>query len=275
MLLITALGTLGACANPTERALSYAQTRGMTASVIQGARFRHQVLSARSAPKPAAGPAAALLYVFIEGDGSPWIDAGSKVARDPTPRRPLALELAAATIHPVLYLGRPCYFGVRLDANCTPAVWTSGRYSTAVVDSMVAAVDRYAADNNDPALVLIGYSGGGTLAVLMASHLPRTRAVITIAANLDVEAWTRWHRYLPLSESENPAAAPPLADSIRQWHLVGGKDHNVPEALDRRYFDAIRPDQVWRYADFDHACCWAEKWGSISARIDSAMASSR
>jgi hypothetical protein len=274
MLLPAALGSLCACASPTERALSYAQTRGMTASVIQGTAFRHQAFTFRSPPAPGSAPDAAL-YVFIEGDGSPWIDAGSKIARNPTPHRPLALELAAATSHPVLYLGRPCYFEIRLDANCTPDVWTSGRYSRAVVDSMVAAVNRYTAAGHDPELVLIGYSGGGTLAVLMAAQLPHTRAVITIAANLDVEAWARWHRYLPLAQSEDPASSPPLPDSLRQWHLVGGKDDNVPEALDLGYFKALRADQVWRYPDFGHACCWAEKWQSILARIDLALASSR
>jgi len=28
---------------------------------------------------------------------------------------------------------------------------------------------------------------------------------------------------------------------MQQWHLVGGKDDNVPEAVNRRYFDALRP----------------------------------
>jgi pimeloyl-ACP methyl ester carboxylesterase len=212
-----------------------------------------------------------MLYVFIEGDGSPWVDAGTRVAQDPTPHRPLALELAAATPHAVLYLGRPCYFELHLEAICTPDLWTSGRYSAAVVDSLAAAVRRYAAANDNPPLILIGYSGGGALAVLMAAHLPATHAVVTIAANLDVDAWARWHRYLPLSAGENPATEPPLADAILQWHMVGGKDDNVPEAVNRRYFDTLRPDQVWRYPDFDHACCWLERWASILARIEAAI----
>jgi hypothetical protein len=265
---------LGGCVNPTLRARAYAQRNGMTAADLQGTRFHHEVFTRpaakRAAPLPDATVESAGLYVFIEGDGLPWVGAGTSVARDPTPHRPLALELAVATPHAVLYLGRPCYFELRLEAICTPDLWTSGRYSAEVVDSLVAAVRRYAAANGNPPLILIGYSGGGVLAVLMAAQLPATRAVVTIAANLDVDAWARWHRYLPLSASRNPAAEPPLTDSIRQWHLVGSKDDNVPEALNRRYFDALRPDQVWRYADFDHACCWAGQWTSILARIEAA-----
>ena len=265
---------LTGCADVSQRARAYAQKRGMTASVIQGTRFRHQIWTA---PERGSAVGPATLYVFIEGDGAPWIEAGSKVAHDPTPHRPLALELAAATSaaaapHAVLYLGRPCYFEPHLDANCTPDLWTSGRYSDAVVDSLVAAVNRYtAAFDNGPALVLIGYSGGGTLAVLMAAHLPSTRAVITIAGNLDVTAWVRWHGYLPLTLSENPAAEPHLPDSIRQWHLVGGKDGNMPEALERRYFDTMPPGHIWRYPGFDHVCCWVQQWSTILARIDAAI----
>jgi dienelactone hydrolase len=277
-LLVVVLAALSGCVTSTQRALCYAQRHGMTASLIQGTRFHHQIF-ARSAleleaPEPRAPSAGQeVLYVFIEGDGLPWIDAGSKVAADPTPHRPLALELAAATPRSVLYLGRPCYFAARSDTHCSADFWTSGRYSAEVVDSLNAAVHRYATDHGDPPIVLIGYSGGGVLAVLMAAHLPATRAVITIAADLDVDAWVRWHRYLPLSTSENPATAPPLANSIRQWHLIGGKDANVPELVERRYFDSIRPDQVWRYADFDHVCCWTKHWDSILARIDAAIAS--
>jgi dienelactone hydrolase len=265
----------GSNANPTLRARAYAERNGMTGLILQGTRFGHQAYTKPAAQKSSAPDASAALYVYIEGDGSPWLQAGTRVAADPTPHRPLALELAAATPHHVLYLGRPCYFGTRPEVMCTPDLWTSGRYSPDVVASLVAAVRRFVAAEGNPPLILIGYSGGGTLAVLMAAQLPAVRAVITIAANLDVDAWARWHRYSPLSASVNPVAQPPLSDVIGQWHLVGGKDHNVPEAVNRRYFDALRPDQVWRYPDFDHACCWAEHWSSILARIDQAIIDSQ
>lgn len=64
-----------------------------------------------------------------------------------------------------------------------------------------------------------------------------------------------------------------MSDLVWQRHIVGGKDQNVPEAVNRRYFDALRPDQVWRYPGFDHACCWVEHWSSILARIDQAITS--
>jgi hypothetical protein len=259
------LQLIGCCATSAiERTSSLARNNGFRSDVIRGAEYRHQIFT----HDVGTGN---LLYVFIEGDGMPWIRGGSTIAHDPTPHRSLALELAVQTPHSVLYLGRPCYFSTNTDPGCFPEVWTSARFSEQVVDSMAAAVDRFAADNGYPGVVLIGYSGGGTLAVLMAPHVSSTVAVITIAANLDVDAWARWHGYLPLEGSLNPAAQPPLDAAIRQWHLLGDRDVNVPAEVSGRYLDRISPDDIWRYAGFDHVCCWAEQWPAILARIDRAL----
>jgi hypothetical protein len=185
---------LAGCASPADRARGFAQRHALTASVIQGAQFRHEIFASSQRVDEA-------LYVFIEGDGSPWADDGTVAARDPTPLRPLALELAARTPHSVLYLGRPCYFHAHTDTACSPDLWTSARYSRQIVDSMAAATNRYAASGGFAHVILIGYSGGGALAILMAPQVPATRAVITIAANLDVASWVRLHGYLPLQGS--------------------------------------------------------------------------
>ncbi len=251
---------LSACVNVTERAMRTAERGGLSPDVIQGAPFRHQAFTRKRA--------SAYLFVFIEGDGRPWIHAGTKIARDPTPRRPLALALAARTPHSVLYLGRPCYFAMVSDADCSAVLWTSARYSERVVASMAAAVNEYAAMNGYRRAVLIGYSGGGTLAVLMAPRIPITRAVITIAANLDVAAWSRRHGYLPLDQGLDPARQPTLAPGILQWHLIGERDTNVPEALNRGYFESLDPAEIWRFPEFDHVCCWVERWPEILGTID-------
>lgn len=251
---------LSGCASVSDQAEAYARRNGLNAERIWGTRFRHEVFVARRDPRD-------VLYVFIEGDGSPWIDDGLLVARDPTPARPLALELATRTPRSVLYLGRPCYLRVNSDKYCLPELWTAGRYSADVVLSLAAAANRYAEEGGFQHLVLIGYSGGGALAVLMAPHVPTARAVITIAANLDVDAWSRWHHYLPLKRSLNPATQPLLDAQVLQLHLIGTIDSNVPEKVNRRYFDALGEGQIWRFEGFDHTCCWVTNWPDILRRI--------
>jgi pimeloyl-ACP methyl ester carboxylesterase len=254
---------LNGCTASSGRATQLAQQHGLAVGVVEGAPFRHQIFFRPGSPSDS-------LWVFIEGDGSPWTADGMQPSSNPTPRRALALELAVNTPHAVLYLGRPCYFVVHADADCVASVWTSDRYSPQVLESMSAVVNRFATEHGFNSTVLLGYSGGGTLAVLMAKHVPTVSAVITIAADLDVTAWSRWHGYLPLTGSLNPATQPPLAASIWQLHLVGDRDLNVPPTLSERYFENLRPGQVWRYAQFDHVCCWVESWPNILDSLDAA-----
>ena len=48
-------------------------------------------------------------------------------------------------------------------------------------------------------VTFVGYSGGGVLAVLIAERLDNVAGVITVGANLDTDAWTEHHGYLPLT----------------------------------------------------------------------------
>jgi hypothetical protein len=255
---------LSGCRDLTARAARTASAAGLDASVVAGTGYRHQVFS-RSLI------AGAPLYIFIEGDGSPWRRNGTLVADDPTPHRALGLALAIKTPGSVIYLGRPCYFSARIDPACDARAWTSQRYSAPVVESMAAVANRYAAANNSRRVVLVGYSGGGSLAVLIAPLIHTACSVVTIAADLDTEAWTAFHRYLPLEESLNPATQAALDPLIEQLHLVGDRDTNVPPQLSHRYFDRLGSDQVWHFAGFDHVCCWVEAWPGILARIESAL----
>ena len=251
------------------------RSAGLSASLVQGTLYRHETLTNQSAAR-AASAASARLYVFLEGDGSPWSEDGQRPAADPTPHEPLGLELAArSTDHTVLYVGRPCYFSAHADPACTPDLWTGARYSTGVVDSMAAVVNRYVDEHGFAPVVLVGYSGGGTLAVLMAPRIPSVRAVVTIAANLDVAAWTRLHGYLPLTGSLDPSTQPPLESPLIQIHLVGGHDSNVPGHLNQQYLRAQENPQIWQYPSFDHVCCWVKQWPTILKRLDASLSDSK
>ncbi len=220
---------------PVARADSIARAAGFNPQILRGAGFAHQAYYT-------IAPGTDSLLVFLDGDGSPWVNYGSRVALDPTPRVPLALQLAARTRASVLYLGRPCYFsvaGATGDQQCSSDLWTSKRYSPVVVDSMAAALNAFLAAHHFREVTLIGYSGGGTLAVLVAPRVPAVRTVVTIAANLDVAAWTTLHGYLPLEGSLSPVNEPPLPSRLQEWHLVGARDRNTPPDLNSRYWERV------------------------------------
>jgi dienelactone hydrolase len=234
---------------------------GYRVATVQGSRFAHAVVV------PVGQTSAPTLWVFLEGDGEPWVNGGRRIARDPSPKNALAFDLFKASALPRAYLGRPCYFSHAHDAGCDPSMWTSARYGKAAVASATAAIETLIQENSARHVILVGYSGGGTIAYLVAPHIPAVSAVVTIAANLDIGAWTRAHGFLPLSDSDNPAAVPALDRRITQIAIVGGRDVNVPQSSLRVFLDRQQPQEVWIYDDQDHACCWGRDWPSILNRI--------
>src|SRR5690606_18571005 len=214
------------------------------------------------------------LLVLIEGDGTPWLRPRF-VAQDPTSKDPLLLPLVAEVDGAVLYLGRPCYYQAELEAlgqsladKCKPDWWTFGRYSEPVVASLVEAV-RTLADGY-PEVVLLGHSGGATLAVLMAAELtgiPRLR-VMTWAGNLDVDTWARAHGYSALSASLDPMIRPPLDQRIEQVHVAGGRDQNIQAHWIQRYAGRQGNSRYLLESEFDHRCCWRAEAKRLLSVLD-------
>jgi hypothetical protein len=248
--------SLQGCASPAARLDQAATELGFTRELIRGTDFLHVVY--RNHSPPSSVP----LHVYLEGDGSPYMH-NRWISPDPTARKPLMLQLMALDPEPSVYLARPCYNGLAATPPCEPAFWTDARYSARVVDSTVAAARKLLSREHTPELVLFGHSGGGTLAVLMAEQLPETRAVITLAANLDTDAWARHHDYRPLRASLNPAGRAPLNRHVVQLHFVGGADQIVPPALLMRAVERQAGAQVRIIEGFDHSCCWHTLWPAI------------
>jgi hypothetical protein len=240
---------------PAEQAFDQrAAETGFERSVVEGAGFEHAVYQRRDMPSDP------VLHVYIGGDGTPWL-RGLWPAADPTPRQDVALELMALDTAPSVYLGRPCYHGFARLPPCELAFWTDQRFSTRVVLSMVAALRRIAAPAQP--IVMIGYSGGGTLAMLMAPLIDATKGIVTIAGNLDPTAWVDYHGYRALQGSLNPADSEPLPRHIAQLHLVGAADTNVPPELTGRALAKIAAPRPQIVDDADHGGGWREKWPSI------------
>ncbi|QBQ53102.1 alpha/beta fold hydrolase [Nitrosococcus wardiae] len=251
---------MGCVVSPTLSLDAKAREWGMTRKVIPGAEFRHVVYTHHF------GQPRKTLHVYLDGDGSPWINR-RWISRDPTPRNPLALRLMAQDSVPSVYLGRPCYHGLANDPPCTPQLWTYGRYSLRVVDSMAVALTHLLGADNFNELVLIGYSGGGALAMLLAERLPQTVAVVTIAGNLNPVAWARHHGYTSLWDSLNPSQQPPLNPVIFQLHLLGGRDQNILPSMVRPAVSRQKHAKLHLLADFDHVCCWWRIWPSVLAAL--------
>lgn len=254
--MLVACGHNGAGRDAT--AVGVAQTAGLEPVASKGSTFDLQIYR-RDDGKP--GP----LFVYIEGDGLAYLDQRTP-STDPTPVDPLALRLAAADPGPaVLYLGRPCQFAPgRGDPRCSVRLWTTARFGAVVVTSIDDAISRERLRNPERSLVLVGYSGGGVIAALVAARRNDVALLVTVAAPLDVADWTRRMGVSPLDGSESPLDQAQRLAQVRLVAFAGQRDTTVP-------VDSIRSavTKLGAHAElivvpaFDHRCCWVSDWGRL------------
>ncbi len=265
--LLLAVLTLAACASSRQRE---------GPELVRAAGWQWEILPAGPFDLAVAAPrraGAETLTVYLEGDGFAYVTAGQP-ARDPTPADPVALRLALAdpAAGATAWIGRPCqYTQPEHGRGCQVGYWTTRRYAPEVLDSVEAALDVLKRRSGSRRLVLVGYSGGGAVAVLLAARRADVVKVITVAADLDLDYWTRRDGFSPLSGSLDPARYSERLRKIPQLHFTGGKDRVVGTDVVRSYLDHFPPDGTARLVeipDFTHSCCWARDWPSLLSRFD-------
>jgi len=250
----------GCALSPVERTNKAASEFGFERQIMQAAEFRHVVYLANQTD------VATTLNVYLEGDGVPWISP-QRISADPTSRSPVMLPLMAMDNNPAVYIGRPCYLGFSSDPGCDAVLWTFSRYSQQVVDSMTEVIRQILSRDEYTSVRLFGHSGGGTLAMLIAQGLPETRVVVTLAGNLDVDAWVEYHDYTPLLGSLDPAKEAELNPAIYQLHLQASNDEVVPPRLAKKWLAQQTHSDTCLYPEFDHRCCWGNIWPKVLAQI--------
>jgi len=203
-----------------------------------------------------------VLTLYVEGDGLAWLTS-SQPSADPTPVNPLALRLALAQPDGnAVYLARPCQF-IASQPSCQRRYWTDARFAEEIVTAMNQAVEQLKEKAKARELVLVGYSGGAAVALLLAARRQDIRQVISVAGNLDHAAWTTYHKISPLYRSLNPAGRRQTLASVPQVHLVGAQDRIMPPDLARQFistYSSETPVRLLVMPDYDHACCWARQW---------------
>jgi len=230
------------------------------------------------------------ILIFIEGDGAPWSGSGYRPPSDPTPRNSLVLKLAVQEVHlrsessqkqrsrPVVvaYLSRPCQFEPN-HALCSPKLWTSDRYGSRVLGLMEAAIDEIISSSlvslrgdkaqlSQVSVYLIGHSGGGTVAALLAGTREGVRCLITLAAPLDLAAWTSRQNLSPLAGSIDPALDPKKLAKTQSHHFLGQDDTLVGLSA----LGVFAGRQLGRTVDLlvgvSHTDGWEQNWKVIRGK---------
>ena len=249
------------CTTATQQTLNQAQSQG----------FREQVYPIASSftltsYERLQGPAKDI-HVYIEGDGHSW-RSKYKLSSNPTPKNPLALKLAMIDPHShVVYLARPCqYTPLAKDLKCDPKYWSSHRFAPEVIQAMNTALDNIKEKNHNASFTLIGYSGGGGLAVLIAAQRKDIKELITVAGDLDHKSLNQYHHLSALSHSLNPIECASQLKHLPQKHLSGEKDKVVPPWVAASFAQAVNAPEkvsVKILPNVTHHAGWEEQWPII------------
>lgn len=169
------------------------------------------------------------LKVYIEGDGFAWIDRHT-LSSNPTPVNPVALKLATMdTYENIAYIARPCQYIT--NKNCTKEYWSHKRFSKEVIQSINQAVSILKKQTKSNQIKLVGFSGGGAIAALLAAKRDDVKDIVTIAGNLNHELLNKHHNTSPMSGSLNPVDIASSISHIKQIHYIGGKDTIIPRKI--------------------------------------------
>jgi dienelactone hydrolase len=206
-----------------------------------------------------------LPYVFyIEGDGHAF-NGRYNISDNPTPNRPMLLKLAALDDRPnVIYIARPCqYTDISYNPKCNQSYWTDKRMSNEVVLSINEVIETL---NNDSQFSLIGFSGGGGLAVLIAARNKHVKDIITLSGNLDHVSFNKHHNIgKPMLASLNPIDYALQVSQVPQLHVSSGKDKIVPPFIADKYVAASHSICVHQtiFNTAEHNKGWEDIWKYI------------
>lgn len=200
-------------------------------------------------------------YIFyIEGDGLAFIGR-YQISPNPTPRSQMLIKLAALDPRPnIVYIARPCqYTPMELNQNCNSTYWTDKRMSDEVVTAINAVINQI---NQQQKFTLVGFSGGGGVAVLVAARNKMVKNIVTLAGNLDHIAFSTYHQAEPIKDSLNPIDYVWDVRHIPQIHLSGASDKIVPPFIAKKFAKLAASDQVQQKTlpGVSHSKGWQEIW---------------
>jgi pimeloyl-ACP methyl ester carboxylesterase len=271
MVLIGCAPTWTSAPDPAARlqsATALAEAGGFERLDLSSEAFARPYLAAWARPGSVAG----CVRVYLEGDGLSWASR-RQPSPDPTPVDPVGLRLALADSSEatLVYLGRPCQYTGTEDSSCRPILWTAGRYGedalSAMNSGLDAALDQIASSVDD--LTLVGFSGGGVMAALLTARREDIDRLVTIAAPLDVDHWTREMQVSPLVLSGSPMWNVDLLRLVEQDHFIGLNDDRVPVSATQRFHAALGPQAPSRMhpiEDLGHRD-WPKRWNELLSTV--------
>lgn len=196
--------------------------------------------------------------LYIEGD--------TLSIKGTTPSNPIGLHLASKDkASNVVYLARPCQYTSSISNKCDSKHVTTEQFSEEVIESYNTALNDIARRYDITSFNLIGHSGGGAIASLLAAKRHDILSVRTIAGVIDHTAYSAING-ADYSGSINPASEASALSKIPQYHFIGGQDTIIPPAVLHSYLQSMPPThcvQSMLIQENGHTSGWVNRWPEL------------
>ncbi len=204
-----------------------------------------------------------LLVVYLEGDGR--IVVGNRPSKDPSPHAAQGFALALLDPAPqVLYLARIGQYQPQNAGERFQKYWLEQRLADEAVVAASQAIDQIKSKVGARKIQLIGYSGGGGLAALVAARRDDVVSLVTVAGLLDHRWWTSKLDVPPLAGSLNPIDFTEPLSGLAQVHFYGTSDRIIAPEISARFVGRFASPQVIRVGvDSDHWNNWTDAWPAL------------
>ena len=261
VLTVSILGctTLPACMDRASFAKNIASKAGFTKEYIKAGDFTlmtYQRFNKRSDT----------ISIYIEGDGRAW-ETKHRLSGDPTPSNPVALRLAAVDpADNIAYIARPGQYPLSGFPECDSRYWSGRRFSPEALESINRAIDILKEKSGAKYLELVGYSGGGAIAVLIVARRSDVVAFRTVAGNLNSNALCAYHHVSQLDGSMDPLDVAQKVAHIPQRHFVSSRDKVVPFAIAKSFVTMEGDQDYERITIVDglsHNDGWYKRWKGL------------
>lgn len=207
--------------------------------------------------------------IYIEGSGDVMVDR-VRVSNDPTPKRPVGLELASNdTAQNVIWMARPCQYGLG-GKDCATDYLTTRMFAPEILSAYNAMLDEIKSRYQLTGFHLVGFGSGGGLAALMTAARHDVKSLRTVAGLLDTATYAKVHGLAGYELSLNPINVVPDLVNIPQHHYIAQYDQVIPNAVYHSYAQAFADDRCLGYTfvqDVDHTYDWAENWPAFSRDV--------
>ena len=206
------------------------------------------------------------MSIYIEGDGRAW-ETKYRLSDDPTPLNPVALKLAAVDpADNIAYIARPGQYSISGVPECDSKYWSGFRFAPEVVESINRIIDILKEKSDVKYVELVGYSGGGSIAVFVAAKRTDVIALRTVAGNLNINAFCTYHHVSKFEGSVDPLDFAQKVAHIPQRHFVGSIDKIVPFAIAESFVKMEGDKDCQRITVVDgvsHNDGWQKRWKEL------------